>query len=405
MDVDLALGRIRQGKGAAMRVLYEASALMAEQSGSRVYLDQLLRAMSALSNKVEAGLFVARHPGSDPARLGIHGRLPKLDYEPLTASSPFRKGVLLRPLAQGILNRTEQIVFPGRLPKGEGWDIYHVSTTEYLPLRAPRLAATVHDVIPLLAREWHTKSALGAFNSFIKRLEKQARLVIADSEWTKQDLLERTRISPDIVRVVPLAANPSLGPVDRLTREPILKHYGLNREYALFLGTLEPRKNLRRLVEAYGSLGPDPGFDLVLAGRMGWMMDGFEQSPAFRKQAGHIRLLGGILHEHVAALLSGALFFVYPSLYEGFGIPVLEAMQCGAPVIASDRASIPEVAGDAALLVDPRSVEGIADAMKRMASDESLRADLSSRGKARAAVFSWEKTARMTVECYREALA
>lgn len=173
----------------------------------------------------------------------------------------------------------------------------------------------------------------------------------------------------------------------------------LNRPYALYVGTIQPRKNLARLIDAYGLLVEREkiGWDLVIAGGLGWLGEQFSQQAAALGLGERIHFPGYVDDESLPQLLRGALFFAFPSLYEGFGLPVLEAQQMGVAVMTSNNSSLPEVAGDAALLVDPTDVEAIADAMLHLSRDEALRQELIAKGYANVKRFSWEKAARETL--------
>jgi glycosyltransferase involved in cell wall biosynthesis len=176
----------------------------------------------------------------------------------------------------------------------------------------------------------------------------------------------------------------------------------LYRDYLLFVGNIEPRKNLVALVEAYSQLRNNTrrAPPLAIAGGEGWRNRLIHQAVAASPFAADIRFLGYVPDAELPALMNGALAFVYPSVYEGFGLPPLEAMACGTPVITSNRSSLPEVVGDAALLVHPDDPAELADAMARVVEHESLRDDLRGRGLKQAQRFSWEGTARLTLEVY-----
>jgi len=188
---------------------------------------------------------------------------------------------------------------------------------------------------------------------------------------------------------------------DEATIEGVKARYHIRGEYVLYVGTLQPRKNLGRLLEAVALLrkearrGEAPS--LIIAGRKGWLYDPVFQQVERLGLEGEVVFPGYVPQEDLPALLSGARLFVFPSLYEGFGLPVLEAMACGTPVVCSNVSSLPEVAGDAALLVDPLDVEGMAEAMNRLLQDEGLRAELVERGYRQVRRFSWERCARATL--------
>jgi alpha-1,3-rhamnosyl/mannosyltransferase len=189
--------------------------------------------------------------------------------------------------------------------------------------------------------------------------------------------------------------------------EAALSSYGLTYgSYILYLGTLEPRKNISALLEAYSFLPKktQASFPLILAGGKGWLMDNLEDEIRRLDIASRTVLTGYVPRKDLPALYSGAAVFVYPSLYEGFGLPPLEAMACGTPVITSNVSSFPEVVGDAGIMVDPYDVKRLRDEIERVLEDSSLRASLGSRGLARAKQFTWENCARQTLDVYKRVL-
>ena len=218
------------------------------------------------------------------------------------------------------------------------------------------------------------------------------------------------------IRVIYLGRDEALAPVrdaGELARSR--ERYGIAGRYLLFVGTLQPRKNLARVIEAFGCMiarTRDPDLRLVVAGKQGWLFDamGLPAQVTRLGLAGRVIFPGYVEDADLPALLSGATAFVFPSLYEGFGIPVLEAGACGVPVITSNTSSLPEVAGDpaagpeqaAALLVDPHDVDAIADAMARLSTDAALREELPRRGRENVKRFSWEKCARQTLAVLEE---
>jgi hypothetical protein len=205
---------------------------------------------------------------------------------------------------------------------------------------------------------------------------------------------EKCGRSEDRVRVTPLAASPEFRPMPpQQSANP----------YFLYVGNLEPRKNLERLIEAFARM-PEKEHDLVIVGNRWYRGGAAEQKARSLGLNGRVKFMGYLPRADLPALFSGATAFVYPSLLEGFGLPVVEAMACGAPVITSNNSSMKEIAAEAAMLVDPCNVCEISEALTRMAQDERLREKLSKRGLARAAEFSWENTARLTLDVYREAV-
>jgi glycosyltransferase involved in cell wall biosynthesis len=246
---------------------------------------------------------------------------------------------------------------------------------------------TVHDLSPWMDPGWHSTAARVRRRTPWLLRAGRATMVIVPARSVRRQVLERWRLEPDRVVAIAEAAAPWLLPVEAAAGPPA------PTPYLLFLGTLEPRKNLETLVEAWRVVRRGLAVDLVLAGRR--RADG----PLFAPEPG-LRLAGEVPDSELARLYSGAVALVYPSHYEGFGLPVVEAMQCGAPVIASP--AVAEAAGDAACYF--AGANDLAEAMRRMASDAQWRANWREKSLGRAAEFSWERTARRTREIYREAI-
>jgi glycosyltransferase involved in cell wall biosynthesis len=232
----------------------------------------------------------------------------------------------------------------------------------------------------------------------------RAAAVTADSQATAADLVELLGVPPARISVVPGAVEPRfrreerpdvLAAMDRL--------YGGERPFVLTVGKLEPRKNLRRLIEAFAAVRTEleGAPRLLIGGGQGWLYEGLYEVAIDLGLTDEVVFLGFVPDDHLPALLSLATAFVYPSLYEGFGLPVLEALACGAPTACSNTSSLPEVAGDAALLFDPTDPAAIGAALKRLVNDPDLRRTLAARGPARAAQFTWEDSARRLLEVYR----
>jgi len=268
---------------------------------------------------------------------------------------------------------------------------------------------TVHDLaalrFPEFFRSWHG----GYIRLVLPHLARTARAVIADSSATKADVVEFLHVPEARVAVVPLAVRAGIGEVadDSTAAHEVRARYALPGRFVLAVGTIEPRKNLKRLLEAVRRMATRPGgqdIALVHAGPGGWLTDDVAQA-ASALGNGRVRFLGHVSTADLAALYSLADCCAYPSLWEGFGLPVLEAMACGCPVLTSRASALPELAGGAALLVDPTSTEEIEEGLTRLWTDESLRARLKQRGLARAREFSWERAARETVAVYDAVLA
>lgn len=265
-----------------------------------------------------------------------------------------------------------------------------------LPLLHPRVSlVTVHDLGYLYFPEAHPWRQRLYLDLSTRWNARAATHLLADSQATKADLVARYATPPEKITVAYPGADETLAPVrDPATIEAIKARHGITGDYFLYLGTLQPRKNLSRLITAFAALQPETV--LVLAGKRGWLYDDLGAAAQVRRLGleGRVLFPGYVPGEDKAALLSGALAFLFPSLYEGFGLPVLEAQACGCPVIASAASSLPEVAGDAALLVDPEDTTAIAAAMRRIVADPALRESSIERGFANVRRFSWTACAQ-----------
>jgi glycosyltransferase involved in cell wall biosynthesis len=276
-----------------------------------------------------------------------------------------------------------------------------------LPLVHPkRSVVTVHDLGYRYYPQAHRTRDRLYLDWSTRWNAQQAASVIADSLATKGDLVRAYGVDAAKIQVVYLGRDEAF---NRVRDESVLagarERYGIAGRYLLYVGTLQPRKNLARVIDAFGRLAADPTTEdirLVLAGKRGWLYDDLFAQVARLGLEGRVLFPGYVENADLPALFSGAAAFVFPSLYEGFGIPVLEAGACGVPVITSNTSSLPEVAGDAALLVDPHDVDAIADAMYRLMTDEALRAELARRGQENVKRFSWEKCARETLAVLEE---
>ena len=270
-----------------------------------------------------------------------------------------------------------------------------------LPLiRKPGLKTvlTVHDLGAQYLPQYHQlKQRL--YLSFVTSQQlSSATKLIAVSQATKDDLHKQIGIPTAKISVIYEGVNHDLKPIKGDILRDTLRQYDLSaNNYFLFIGTIQPRKNLERLINAYGKLFTPKAPQLVLAGSRGWLSDEIYKLPAQLKIASAVKFLGYVPDQHLPALYSGATAFVFPSLFEGFGLPVLEAMACRCPVITSNLSSLPEVAGRGAILVDPYSVDDISQAMSKVMNPE-FRMKLQEKGFKQVKRFSWEKTARETLQ-------
>jgi len=295
------------------------------------------------------------------------------------------------------------IGFERLVPEAE---LYHATEHLLLPLRRVPTVLTVHDLIYRLFPEYHKPLNYWFLNRAMPLFVQRARAVIAVSQSTRRDLIRCYGVHPDKITVVYEAAAPHFRPAPPEAVAAVRARYGLPEDFILAVGTIEPRKNLSRLLDALQLLqqkGDD--FRLVVVGGKGWLYGGF-----FRHleelQLGDVVLLPGYVPDaDLPAVYSAAKVFVLPSLYEGFGLSVLEAMACGTAVVCSRASSLPEMGGDAARYFNPTDVEEMAEAIGAMWHDEALRAEMGRRGLAQAARFSWARAAEETMAVYQHAMS
>jgi glycosyltransferase involved in cell wall biosynthesis len=294
-------------------------------------------------------------------------------------------------------------------------DLYHSAYFLMPYTRSPYgipALLTVYDLIPLLLPRQSTLRARLLARGATRLALRAVKRVIAISEATRRDFLTHFDLQPEVIQAIPLAADPAFRPQSRAALAAARARYDLPERYVLYLGSNKPHKNLERLVEAWALLQPQGSTPpagqpppLVIAGAWDDRYPEARQRAASLASGEQIRWMGPAPEADLPALYGGATIFVFPSLLEGFGLPVLEAMACGTPVVCSNSSSLPEVAGDAALMADPLDTESLARAMRQALEDETLREDLMEKGLRRARRFSWSHTAGLSVETYRTTLA
>jgi glycosyltransferase involved in cell wall biosynthesis len=264
---------------------------------------------------------------------------------------------------------------------------------------------TVHDVFAWSLPGTSTKADALLYRVWLPIVIARVDRVITISETSRADIIRFLHVSPERIRIVHRCPNTAYSPQDSGRTDSMRSRHGLPPRYLLFVGSVEKRKNLSRLLRACDILwrGGEKR-PLVIAGARRWMYSDIMRTVEELGLHDRTIFTGFIPEEDLPALYRGADLFVFPSLYEGFGLPPLEAMACGTPVVCSNAASLPEVVGDAAVMVDPYDVEGLADAIHRVLGDAGLRAEMREKGLARASQFTWERAARETIQVYREVL-
>jgi glycosyltransferase involved in cell wall biosynthesis len=287
-----------------------------------------------------------------------------------------------------------------------GIDILH--SPDFIPpaFGYRRSIITVHDLNFLYYPRFLTAESRRYYNEQIEWATRRADHILADSEATKTDLTTLLGVAPERITVVYLAADVGFRPLPEIEALKAAARYGLHPGFLLFVGTLEPRKNVPGLLKAYRILLDQTGTDqpLVLVGGKGWLFDEvFEHIEALSLDS-RVRFLHEVPDDDLPKLYNAASVSITPSFYEGFGLPALEAMSCGTPVVVSERASLPEVVGAAGLLVDPDEPDTLAAALERVLADGDLRTKMREKGLAQAARFSWKRTAQQTLAVYLETL-
>ncbi len=278
----------------------------------------------------------------------------------------------------------------------KGSDIFHASNQIHHAPRETLLTATIHDLTCWKMPELHTAANVAADRRFADRILKRAHGLIAVSDATRQDAIELLGIEEDRIETIHSGVSDAFFRVSVEEVLAIKEDLRLNKPYALFVGTVEPRKNLDRLLDAWLGLDADlrSEFELIVAGPVGWAP---ETEKRLSAGAAGVRRLGYVAEEALPALTAGALLFAYPSLYEGFGFPVAQAMAAGVPVLTANISALPEVTGGDAALVDPLSVNEIRSALQQLLTSPSMREDLAIRGKERAQNYRWSKCARRSL--------
>lgn len=350
------------------------------------YVCHLIDALARVAPTVH---FVVLHDSalgsSRCARLAQHPNveLIEIDAPPITLSEQWRVPLAIRRLRLDVFHAP-----------------YHVKPC-WLPCPS---VVSLHDVIPAIyPQALRSRSARLACELSIRLALRTARRIVTPSHASCRDLVCHYGVAANRVSVTYYGVAPTFRPTSPETTARIRERYMLPDQYVLYLGINKPHKNLVRLVDAFSLLTRRlSGLTLVIGGRWDSRYPEPLQRAAALGLGDAVRFLGAIPEEDLPALYSGATAFVFPSLYEGFGLPVLEALACGVPVICSGNSSLPEVTGDAAVLVDPRDVDSLAAAMRRVLQDAALRDELRGKALARAREFTWQRTALATLAVYRD---
>lgn len=409
MKVALEISKFAQGRieNAGRTGIYRYSANLLEQMLSRSDLELFLSFLK-FPHAMEESLAHLKKKGYNVQSLFKNSNNENLVYNILNGHRSMKYNFLLSLIVAKLFQTLKSKSL------SQSFDIFHSS---YFPIPAfinspnTRRFITIHDIIFVLYPAFSTINQKKRTRQIIQSINKHTDWVLAVSKATQQDLCEYTGISKNRVFITHLAANSELyHPIKEKQQiaNVLHKFHIPSNDYFLSLATIEPRKNLPFAVKCFKKVLSEPGMKhlrFLIVGNRGWKADCFYRSilsdPVLRK---HVVLTGFIPDEYLSAIYSGALAFIYPSLYEGFGLPPLEAMQCGTPVITSNTSSLPEVVGDAGIMIDPKDEDALCQAMIDIVKNNKLRTDLSKKGIERSKMFSWEKCADKTIKAYRFAL-
>ncbi len=285
-------------------------------------------------------------------------------------------------------------------------DILH--NPAHFPLPFPvhkRYIMTIHDITALTMPEYHTRYRVLYSKFFLPANIKRASHIIADSQSTKEDLLDFFNLNDDRITVIPLAVDESFRPCSKEEIKPKIERFQLKKPFILFVSTIEPRKNIKTLIRAFNDLLKHyPEYELVIVGQNGWKYEDIYYEVNRLSLERTVRFLKYVSNEDLIALYSAATLFVFPSWYEGFGLPPLEAMSCGTPVIVSSRGSLPEIVGSGGCTIEPNDQEELMEAMEMFIADPDKRKEQSSYNLKRAKQFSWNRCAKETMQVYRDVL-
>jgi alpha-1,3-rhamnosyl/mannosyltransferase len=377
-----------------IRLAFNASSLLVPHTGIGAYTRNLGSALRA-SGEVDPLFFYglgwsseirqAALPGAASLRASILKWIPR----------PYwlkRLGIQQRSFNQGA--------------RAHRFDLYH--EPGFLPFRfdGPTVI-TIHDLSPLRYPETHPADRVRNIREYLPKAVEQAARIIVDSAFVKREVMDLLGVDAGRVRPILLGVTAEFKPRGEEETAACLRKYGLQHGgFMLAVGTLEPRKNLLQGIEAHAALPAQvrDRMPFVVAGAKGWLTDALEKRISAAEACGEVRWLGYVPAEDLPLLYAAARLLIYPSIYEGFGLPVLEAMASGVPVVTSDRASLPEVAGDAAIMIDPDDRDALRDAILSLAEDDRYARERAALGVAQARRFSWERCAQETIAVYREVL-
>lgn len=382
-----------------LKVTIDATPILSKPSGVGIYIFKLINSLHTLQqqqNEFEIG--ISYQPSwrnwllnkfTPPESISSYSNLYILPI-PLQISSRLS----LIP-GSPLFNFEKYLGFP---------DVVHGTNYSVFPCKGTVKLMTIYD-LTFIKHPEYVNSSVTAYAKRVQQSLQWTDAVLTISESSKQDIVEYLQISPELVYVTPLASRYHINYLTEDLIDRVDKHtnYDFSQPYLLFVSTIEPRKNVFSIISAFERLKEQNKIphNLVLIGQKGWKYESIFQQIECSRWRKNIHHLDYLSDELVALFYSRAEVFVYPSHYEGFGLPVLEAMTLGTPVVTSNTSALPEVAGDAAMLIDPDNLEELVDAILQIIEDSQFRDGLVKKGKDRAKLFSWERTARETLQVYQ----
>jgi len=367
-----------------LHIAIDAHSVGARLGGNETYATNLIEALAEIDSVNRYTLYVTKKEAVERFR----HRWPNVQVRMTLPHTP----VVRIPLTLSVELRRRPV------------DILHVQYTSP-PFTPCPVVNTIHDLSFEHLPETFKRRSWRQMRLTIRRSAQTAAHIITDSDYSRNDILTTYGLPPERVTATPLAASSRFKPIlDGAEVERVRQKYGIEGDYILTVGSIQPRKNMPRLIRAYASLcrerNIEPMPKLVVAGKRAWLFEDTLDAAENSSVRDQILFMGYVPEADLPALYTSAKCFVYPSYFEGFGIPTLEAMCCGTPTITGDRTCFPEIIGNAGLLVDPFDELAISDAMRRVVTDERLRTELSSKGIERASLYDWKKTARQTLGVY-----
>jgi glycosyltransferase involved in cell wall biosynthesis len=390
----------------AIRIGIDYTAAAWQGAGIGRYTRELVHVLVAQSDAYRYTLFYASG-GIDPDSPYLADLHRLRDAHPSVRTAP----IPLSPRRLTQIWQRARLPLPVELFTGP-LDLVHAPDFVLPPTRA-RTILTIHDLSFLIYPQFAAQGMVRYLSSAVPRSLRRADAILSDSLATSQDLKRLLNIDPARVTLVYPGVALRFRPLPPQATEPVRQRLGLPERFVLFVSTLEPRKNLVRLIEAFGQVlqGTDPNLQpairnlhLVIAGRRGWLYEEIFAAIQRLRLNDRVRILDFVHDNDLPALYNLAWVFAYPSIYEGFGLPALEALACGTPVLTANNSSLPEVVGDAALLVPAEDVGAIANGLAQLVADETLRSRLRSAGPLRARRYSWEHAAQQVLSCYRQVM-